>query len=193
MVFLSGTLNGFFSRLLAFDTAALGFVNHNRIAASVPFLVFITDTAYLVSFTVPFVIFFIAKNNRKPLLLKISLQLFLSLITSTIITNVLKYTINRPRPFITNSFIEKLSTGGSPSFPSGHTADAFVMAVSVTLVSGKQLKYVLPVWIWALTVAYSRIVLGVHYPSDVIGSMLIGLACALFGRWFITKRTENNL
>ena len=180
------------STLSGYDAAVLRFVNQNRITDSVPILVFITDTAYLVSFLIPFAILCVSKIYKKQNLLKISYQLFISLFTSTIIINVLKYTINRPRPFTTYRYIEKLSTGGSPSFPSGHTADAFVMAVSVTLVAGRQLTYVVPIWLWAITVAYSRIALGVHYPSDVIGSMFIGSVCALLGKWLLSKNAKNN-
>lgn len=184
-------LHWIFSKLSVFDIAILKVINYNRITSSVPLLAFITDTAYLVSFLVPVILLCIAKIKERSYLLKISYQLFLSLFTSTIIINILKYTINRPRPFVTYSYIDKLSTGGSPSFPSGHTADAFVMAVSVTLVARGQSKYILPIWVWAFMVAYSRIVLGVHYPSDVLSSMLIGTLCAFLGKWFIT-RTKNN-
>ncbi len=95
------------------------------------------------------------------------------------IVNIIKYTVDRQRPFELDVKIEKLSTGGSPSFPSGHTSDAFLMATCIMLLFGNKKWAIALVLSWAVFVAYSRIVLGVHYPSDVIGAILIGSANAL--------------
>jgi undecaprenyl-diphosphatase len=90
------------------------------------------------------------------------------------VITILKHLVNRVRPFKVDKLIEKLSAGGSPSFPSGHTADAFLIAISLTLLFPKHKWSLALVWIWAIVVAYSRMALGVHYPSDVLGSMVIG-------------------
>jgi membrane-associated phospholipid phosphatase len=93
------------------------------------------------------------------------------------ISLILKYTINRDRPFITYPDITKKSKAGSPSFPSGHTSSAFATATSVSLAYPKW--YVIaPSFAWAGTVGYSRMHLGVHYPSDVLAGALIGSGCA---------------
>lgn len=100
-----------------------------------------------------------------------------SLVVSTIITTGLKYSIKRDRPFITYPEIEKLSPAGSPSFPSGHTSMAFSTATSLSLAFPKW--YVItPSFLWASGVAYSRMHLGVHYPSDVLVGAIIGSGCA---------------
>jgi len=89
-------------------------------------------------------------------------------------TEVLKYSINRTRPFNKYSFITKKSAGGNPSFPSGHTSGAFATATSLCLAYPKW--YVIATsYLWAGTVAYSRMHLGVHYPSDVIGGIIVGM------------------
>lgn len=80
----------------------------------------------------------------------------------------------RTRPFIRYPFIEKLSTGGNSSFPSGHTLEAFAMATAFTLLLPKRKKPAL-LFLWASLVAYSRMELGVHYPSDVFAGMVIGV------------------
>lgn len=90
---------------------------------------------------------------------------------------VLKYSINRDRPFVTYPDIKQKSKAGSPSFPSGHTSSAFATATSVSLAYPKW-YFIVPSYAWAGTVGYSRMHLGVHYPSDVLAGALIGSGCA---------------
>ncbi len=93
------------------------------------------------------------------------------------ITTALKYSVNRERPFITYPDINRKISAGSPSFPSGHTSNAFATATSVSL--GYPKWYVIaPSFAWAGTVAWSRMELGVHYPSDVLVGALIGAGSA---------------
>ena len=91
-----------------------------------------------------------------------------------IITTSIKFAVHRERPFKTypNDII-KYSTAGSLSFPSGHTSAAFSVATSLSLAFPKW--YVIaPSMLWASTVGYSRMYLGVHYPSDVLVGAIIG-------------------
>jgi len=89
------------------------------------------------------------------------------------VTQGLKALIDRDRPFTTYPYIEKLSTGGDSSFPSGHTLEAFAVAAAVSLLFRRK-KIIVTVYLWAVLVGYSRMALGVHYPGDVLGGMLIG-------------------
>jgi membrane-associated phospholipid phosphatase len=93
------------------------------------------------------------------------------------ITAILKYSINRDRPFVTYPDITKKSKAGSPSFPSGHTSSAFSTATSISLAYPKW-YIIAPSFAWAGTVGYSRMHLGVHYPSDVLAGAIIGSGCA---------------
>lgn len=93
------------------------------------------------------------------------------------ITTLLKYSINRERPFITYPDIMKKSGAASPSFPSGHTSAAFAAATSITL-SYPKWYVIIPSYTWAGTVGYSRMHLGVHYPSDVLFGAIIGSGSA---------------
>jgi membrane-associated phospholipid phosphatase len=89
----------------------------------------------------------------------------------------LKYSINRDRPYLTYPDIINKSIEGSPSFPSGHTSTAFATATSLSLAFPKW--YVIaPSYLWAGTVAYSRLHLGMHYPGDVLGGMITGAGSA---------------
>ncbi len=93
------------------------------------------------------------------------------------ITAALKYSIDRERPYVTYTDITKKSGGGSPSFPSGHTSGAFATATSLSLVYTKW-YIIVPAFAWAGTVGYSRMRLGVHYPSDVLAGAMVGAGCA---------------
>jgi membrane-associated phospholipid phosphatase len=93
------------------------------------------------------------------------------------VTTALKYSINRKRPFEIYPDIAKKAKAGSPSFPSGHTSSAFATATSLSL-SYPEWYVIIPSFAYAGTVAYSRMHLGVHYPSDVAAGALIGAGCA---------------
>ena len=98
-----------------------------------------------------------------------------ALVITAVITAGLKYAVNRTRPFETFSFIDNVVDEKTASFPSGHTSFAFSTATSFSLAFPKW--YVIaPSFIWASTVAYSRMDLGVHYPSDVLVGAIIGAA-----------------
>jgi membrane-associated phospholipid phosphatase len=96
---------------------------------------------------------------------------------NTVVTLALKYSINRDRPFETYPDILKKAKAGSPSFPSGHTSSAFATATSISL-AYPEWYIIVPSFAYAGTVAYSRMHLGVHYPSDVAAGAVIGAGCA---------------
>ena len=115
-------------------------------------------------------------------------QISVTLIVAGLCSFTLKSLIPRERPFRSYETIQKLGKGGSSSFPSGHTLEAFAMATAISLLFRKR-KIQVPVIIWALLVGYSRMALGVHYPTDVLGGMVLGIILAmgidfLFRRYF---------
>jgi membrane-associated phospholipid phosphatase len=137
----------------------------------------ITNTAGPVAFGTPVVLFAVSLIKDDSVMRRNSIYMGASVLSSAIITNILKYSINRPRPYITYPYIEQATSGGSPSFPSGHTSDAFAFATSVSNAYPKW-YIIVPSYVWAGAVAYSRMDLGVHYPSDVLAGALIGAGSA---------------
>ncbi|MCX6303257.1 MAG: phosphatase PAP2 family protein [Bacteroidia bacterium] len=103
------------------------------------------------------------------------------------ISAALKYTVNRDRPYETYPDIMKKMDVISPSFPSGHTSSAFETATSLSL-AYPEWYVIVPSFAWAGTVAYSRMEVGVHYPSDVLAGALIGAGSA-----FLTYKINEKL
>lgn len=155
------------------DIALLNWLHSHLIPHSVPVLQLISDTTTFVSIAMvlPVIIISFVKRS-KPARMQFII-LITVLLTVLAVTQGLKALIDRDRPFTTYPYIEKLSSGGDSSFPSGHTLEAFAMAAAISLLFSRK-KIIVPVYIWALLVAYSRMALGVHYPSDVLAGILIG-------------------
>lgn len=96
---------------------------------------------------------------------------------------VLKPLVARPRPFAALPGVRQLDVSfagrmvDSPfSFPSGHCASSMAGA---WLLGAFYRRFRLPLFAFAALVAYSRIYLGMHYPSDCIVGLAVGLLCAL--------------
>lgn len=96
------------------------------------------------------------------------------------ITTGLKYVVNRSRPFVTyeKDIVQRDKNVGPYSFPSGHTTFAFATATHLSL-TYKKWYVVIPSYIYASLVGYSRMRLGVHYPSDVLAGAILGAGSGL--------------
>jgi undecaprenyl-diphosphatase len=92
---------------------------------------------------------------------------------------LLKNLVKRDRPCEALANVRKrISPSDRFSFPSGHTAAAFVM---VTIVAHFFPMLILPAVCWALLVGLSRVYLGVHYPTDILAGMVLGMVCGCCG------------
>ncbi len=109
----------------------------------------------------------------------IGVQAVASLASSGLFCNIiLKNWIGRTRPY---EIIPELTVLVSPqsdfSFPSGHAASAF--AVAVVLFVRLPKRYGIPALVLASLISFSRLYIGVHYPSDVLAGILLGTTLAL--------------
>lgn len=114
-----------------------------------------------------------SKRYRKTGLMVIS-----ALILATILgEGLLKNLIQRPRPFIDYPMFELIILPPSGySFPSGHTTSSFAAA---GILSKNFKKFQTIFWVLAFAISFSRLYLLVHYPSDIIVGILVGLLCSL--------------
>ncbi|MEZ2336902.1 phosphatase PAP2 family protein [Mucilaginibacter sp. RCC_168] len=103
-----------------------------------------------------------------------SLYVASSTLLSSGLTFLIKHIVKRPRPFIQNINIVPVYRAGSTSFPSGHTSSSFATATALSRAYPKW--YVIaPAFLWAGSVSYSRMYLGVHYPTDVAAGAALGV------------------
>jgi len=101
---------------------------------------------------------------------------------NALVTTLIKKIIKRPRPFLGNVKINAVYHPGSTSFPSGHASSSFTTATALSQVYNKW--YVIaPAYLWAGSISYSRMYLGVHYPTDVITGAALGTTTALSMRF----------
>ncbi len=105
---------------------------------------------------------------------KVGFAMAISLILSLIFTNVLiKNIVDRPRPFEYDETLKLLiSRPIDSSFPSGHSSASVAAAVAI-FVNNK--KYGIPAIILALLIAFSRLYLSVHFPTDVLAGVILGI------------------
>ncbi|MEN0054843.1 MAG: phosphatase PAP2 family protein [Mucilaginibacter sp.] len=103
-----------------------------------------------------------------------SLYVASSTVLTTGLTYLIKHIVKRPRPFVQNINIVPVYRAGSTSFPSGHTSSSFATATALSRAYPKW--YVIaPAFLWAGSVSYSRMYLGVHYPTDVAAGAALGV------------------
>lgn len=124
---------------------------------------------------------------------KIGLAVGLALILNLIICNLtLKPLIARTRPFDLKEGIELIiSKPNDFSFPSGHTSVSFAASVAVFMNDKKYGCFALAL---AVLIAFSRLYLYVHFPTDVLGGMVVGIGCAIASCFVMNRifRNENN-
>lgn len=118
------------------------------------------------------IVLFIAIKNKR-----IAVSIVINLIVITILNNLLKIIFLRPRPNVNNLILES-----GYSFPSGHSATGmafygYLIYLIYKYVNNKKIKIPLIIFLSLIIVAIglSRIYLGVHYASDVLGGFLLAI------------------
>ncbi len=116
---------------------------------------------------------------------KIGITVCISLLLSLIFCNLtIKPLVARIRPYDLKEGIELIISKPTDfSFPSGHTSASFAAAVAMVLYNK---KIGISALVLAALIAFSRLYLYVHFPTDVLGGVIIGSLCAV-GAYFISK------
>ena len=130
------------------------------------------------------VLLILPKTRRSGVILMAAL-----LVDLVICNGILKPLVHRIRPFDVKTGIELLVKRPIDfSFPSGHTAASFASVMALYLAGEKRLW--IPALVLAVLIAFSRLYLYVHYPTDVLGGVVIGVMAGALGYWLVKKVSE---
>ena len=161
------------------DIKLLRYINHNSTSGG--FFEGITQSLYHVPPVAPIILIAVGEDERNVSLQRKGVVNAITVTTSFAVTIGLKEVIKRSRPYETYPDIKKLTKArDGKSFPSGHSSTAFAAATMLSLQYPKW-YVIVPSYLWAGTVSYSRMHLGVHYPSDVLAGALVGAGISLLG------------
>jgi undecaprenyl-diphosphatase len=155
----------FLDWLIVFSASLFGLI---MVFLAIIFLFFHTDGKF--DYRQPFLQL---KNKTKEIA-----QVFFSGIFAYILANVIKHFIISPRPFILFENIKPLFLHGAmDSFPSGHATFFSALAVSLFLKHRRIGIYYIFV---ALIVSLARVIVGIHFPIDILTGFILGIIIALF-------------
>ncbi|PJJ83315.1 phosphatase PAP2 family protein [Mucilaginibacter auburnensis] len=181
-VFITITLSGYCCSaqraLQRWDDRVMINLAENRTPQKTAFMLFLTKTYTYGDIGVPAALLAggIIGNDRQ------MRENALYVASSTAITyglnQLIKVIVKRPRPFVQNIKIVPVYHASEYSFPSGHTSSTISTATALSIAYPKW--YVIaPAFLWAGSVSYSRMYLGVHYPTDVAGGAILGAGTAV--------------
>ncbi|MFT3933907.1 MAG: phosphatase PAP2 family protein [Chitinophagaceae bacterium] len=173
------------SGLQKFDDRTLEYLAANRTNSQTKAWLFISNTNTYVNVGIPAGLLVAGIINKDYNMRQNALYVASSTAATALLNTLIKKIVKRPRPFISNIHLTAVYQPGSYSFPSGHTSSAFSSATALSRAYPKW-YVIVPSFLWSSAVGYSRMYLGVHYPTDVGTGALLGTGIA-FATGFIRK------
>ncbi len=140
---------------------------------------------YLIYFLVAGAILFFFFLKRKERIRYLFLSGVSVILSRLIITELIRFAWFRPRPFVAHQVNLLIGHSSSGSFPSGHVAFLFALS-AVIYFFNKKIG-----WIFfglSFLVGLSRIFIGVHYPLDILGGIVVGVLSVVLLKIFIKTR-----
>ncbi|WP_088042172.1 undecaprenyl-diphosphatase [Bacillus sp. EAC] len=129
-------------------------------------MIILSKSAIIIAIGLVMYLWFLNKNERKYTAFYIGLTLILAL-GSNYIIHAFYY---HPRPFISHHVVKLISHSSDSSFVSDHGTLVFSIAFILLMRKDRLAKFTL---LWAILVGLSRIYVGVHYPLDIIGAIIL--------------------
>ena len=177
---------------IAFDTRVMAFVAAHTTPLLKRIMLIITffgSSQFLLPFYIVLVVYFIIKKN-----IVHALGIAIIAISSTAIMYLLKQLFKRHRPLL-----PVFETTDGYSFPSGHSFSSFIFFwIMAYLLWGSSIKLVwkyaaiVSLFLSSVTIGLSRIILNVHFATDVIAAFCLGIVYILLAFWVIKKLRKKN-
>lgn len=134
-----------------------------------------------------FIISFMVMNFRRKSYMFILCLIACVGTTDYVSSQLIKKTVKRVRPCNDAQVVQVRSLvrcGSGYSFTSNHAANHFALSFFMIFTIGRFLKKARwPLFLWAISVAYAQVYVGVHYPIDVFSGALLGIVIASLFRW----------
>lgn len=158
---------------------------------SAVFLAFWTIFLLIILLVIPNSLFLVDKGSLKSRI-KTSISGFLFIIASAfvsrfIVTDIIRFLYNRPRPFELDFVYSLLSHSSGYAFPSGHASFFFAIAFSALILNKKWGALFIAL---AFIISISRVIAGVHWPSDILAGAGIGMIVSYVINYVNLKRSQ---
>lgn len=138
-------------------------------------LIIIFSAKYLGYILLAIFLIMFLKNRRKDFLI---VPLFSALVSRFVFTEIIRFFYFRPRPFVENMVSPLIEHAPTTSFPSGHAAFFFALSMGVYSFNKKT-----GIWFFIVSslIGFARVFASLHYVSDIVGGLVIGL----FSFWLV--------
>ncbi len=170
------------------DKQVVEFLYQNRLTSWDDFLLFLTEYNTVLTILTLLVLAYLVFIAKKYPAMYFYVP-FWSILLGAGLANLFKLFFQRLRPYDVMENVEALTSGGGYSFPSGHSTEVFALLFSLWFVTKNKMIFLF-FFLWALLIAYTRMAFGVHYPTDVLAGMVLGLAVSYVVYVFFVRRLE---
>lgn len=167
-------------RITEYDTNLLIYLNNLGSAEQDVFWLLVTRIVFWIPLYISF-FYLVFKNHTKRQSIRVVYTVAAMLVATFGITEVVKNFFLRARPVNNVKVYESLRVMIQPidySFFSGHACNSFAITTLFYLFLKDKMKYPWIFYIWPILFSYSRVYLGVHFPSDVLVGTVVGITIA---------------
>lgn len=127
--------------------------------------------------------------SKKDFKEKIKIFIFTAIsvfLSRVVITEIIRYFYYVPRPFVDNDIVPLIYHAPTASFPSGHAAFFFALAIAIILVA-RWRTWGIVFFLGAILIGISRVIAGLHWPADILAGAIIGIFSAII-LYFLFKK-----